>query len=119
VEAPPAPPASTNEVSFEEFGRMDLRVARVLTAEAVPKAKKLLRLTLDVGEAAPRQVVAGIAEVFKPDDIIGRSVIFLANLKPATIRGVISQGMILAAGGDAVVGLSALDRDLPPGTKVR
>ena len=98
---------------------MDLRVAKVVSAEAVPKAKKLLLLKVDVGEAEPRQVVAGIAEAFQPEQLIGRSVIFLANLKPATIRGVTSQGMILAAGGDAVVGLSAVDRDLPPGTKIR
>jgi methionyl-tRNA synthetase len=98
---------------------MDLRVARVLTAEPVPKAKKLLKLTVDVGEGEPRQVVAGIAETFRPEELIGRSVIFLANLKPATIRGVTSQGMILAAGADAVLGLSAVDRDLPPGTKIR
>jgi methionyl-tRNA synthetase len=110
---------SGDEVTFEQFGKMDLRVARVLTAEAVPKAKKLLKLTVDVGEAEPRQVVAGIAEAFRPEELIGRSVIFLANLKPATIRGVTSQGMILAAGADAVLGLSAVDRELPPGTRIR
>jgi len=114
-----APAADGAEVTFDEFGRMDLRVARVLTAEPVPKAKKLLKLTVDVGEAQPRQVVAGIAEAFRPEELIGRSVIFLANLKPATIRGVTSQGMILAAGADAVLGLSAVDRDLPPGTRIR
>jgi len=114
-----APAADGAEVTFDEFGRMDLRVARVLTAEPVPKAKKLLKLTVDVGEAEPRQVVAGIAEAFRPEELIGRSVIFLANLKPATIRGVTSQGMILAAGADAVLGLSAVDRDLPPGTRIR
>jgi methionyl-tRNA synthetase len=110
---------SGDEVTFEQFGKMDLRVARVLTAEPVPKAKKLLKLTVDVGEAEPRQVVAGIAEAFRPEELIGRSVIFLANLKPATIRGVTSQGMILAAGADAVLGLSAVDRELPPGTRIR
>ena len=107
------------QVTFEEFGKLDLRVAKVLTAEAVPKANKLLKLTVDVGEEQPRQVVAGIAEAFRPEELVGRSVIFLANLKPATIRGVTSQGMILAAGADAVLGLSAVDRDLPPGTKIR
>ena len=106
-------------VDVSAFGRMDLRAARVLSAEPVPKAKKLLRLMLDAGEDQPRQVVAGIAEAYQPADLVGRTVIFLANLKPATIRGVTSQGMILAAGGDAVVGLSAVDRDVPPGTKIR
>jgi methionyl-tRNA synthetase len=114
-----APEGGGAQITFEEFGKLDLRVAKVLTAEPVPKAKKLLKLTVDVGEQAPRQVVAGIAETFRPEDLIGRSVIFLANLKPATIRGVTSQGMILAAGADAVLGLSAVDRELPPGTRIR
>jgi len=105
-------------ISFEEFGKVDLRVARVLSAEPVPKAKKLLKLQLDVG-GQTRQVVAGIAEAYAPDALVGKSVIFVANLKPATIRGVESQGMILAAGGDTILGLSAIDKDVPPGTKVR
>ncbi|HWM88918.1 MAG TPA: methionine--tRNA ligase subunit beta, partial [Kofleriaceae bacterium] len=106
-------------VTFEDFGRMDLRVAQVLSAEAIPGATKLLRLMLDAGEPEPRQVVAGIAEAYQPGDLVGRKVIFLANLEPAAIRGVTSQGMILAAGEKGVVGLSALDRDVPVGTKVR
>ena len=115
-----APAASApGEVSFEEFSRMELRVAHVLSAEPVPKAKKLLKLMVDVGEPAPRQVVAGIAEAFAPADLVGRRVILLANLAPATIRGVTSQGMILAAGEEAVLGLSTVDRDLPPGTRIR
>jgi methionyl-tRNA synthetase len=98
---------------------MDLRVAVIRSAEAVPKAKKLLKLQVDIGEPRPRQVVAGIAEVFAPEDLVGRQVIFLANLEPATIRGITSEGMILAAGDPVVLGLSAVDRELPPGTKVR
>jgi methionyl-tRNA synthetase len=113
------PAAPTGPVTFEEFGRMDLRVAQVVEAAAVPGATKLLRLVLDVGEPEPRQVVAGIAEAYQPEQLVGRKVIFLANLKPATIRGVTSQGMILAAGEAKVVGLSALDRDVPVGTKIR
>ncbi len=111
--------AGPEVVTFDEFGRMDLRVAEVVEAFAIPGATKLLRLVLDIGEAERRQVVAGIAEAYQPEQLIGRRVIFLANLKPATIRGVTSQGMILAAGAERVVGLSALDRDVPPGTKVR
>jgi methionyl-tRNA synthetase len=128
---PAAPPATTPapalafqapavpRVSFAEFSRMDLRVAVVRSAEAIPKAKKLLKLQVDIGEPRPRQVVAGIAEAFAPEDLVGRQVIFLANLEPATIRGVTSEGMILAAGDPAVLGLSAVDRELPPGTRVR
>ncbi len=116
---PKAPAGPAESVEFQEFGRLDLRVAQVLEAAAVEGASKLLRLRLDVGEAEPRQVVAGIAEAYKPEELIGRKVIFLANLVPAVIRGVTSQGMILAAGEKAVVGLSAVDRDVPVGTKVR
>jgi methionyl-tRNA synthetase len=114
-----APAGPAESVEFQEFGRLDLRVAQVLEAAAVEGASKLLRLRLDVGEPEPRQVVAGIAEAYRPEELVGRKVIFLANLKPAVIRGVTSQGMILAAGEKAVVGLSALDRDVPVGTKVR
>jgi methionyl-tRNA synthetase len=115
----PAAAPADGLITFDEFGRMDLRVAQVVEAEAVPGASKLLRLRLDVGEAEPRQVVAGIAETYQPAELVGRKVIFVANLKPAVIRGVTSQGMILAAGEKNVVGLSALDRDVPVGTKVR
>ena len=90
----------------------------MLSAEPVPKAKKLLQLTIDIG-TAKRQVVAGIAETYRPEELVGKKVIFLANLKPATIRGVLSEGMILAAGDEQVVALSGLDRDAAPGTKVR
>ncbi|HZS40369.1 MAG TPA: methionine--tRNA ligase [Polyangia bacterium] len=106
-------------VTYAEFQKLDLRVGRVLAAEAVPKAKKLLKLTVDVGATGQRQVVAGIAETYRPEELVGKRVILLANLEPATIRGVLSEGMILAAGDDDVVALSGLDRDAPPGTKVR
>ncbi len=106
-------------ISFDDFQKLDLRVAQIRTAEPVPKTKKLLRLELDLGDLGARTVVAGIAEAYEPADLVGRKVVFLANLQPATIRGVRSEGMILAAGDKKVVGLSALDRDLPPGTVIR
>jgi methionyl-tRNA synthetase len=112
--------ARADLVSFAEFGRLDLRVAEIVAAEAIPKAKKLLKLTVSLG-GEQRQVVAGIAEAYQPADLVGKKVIVLANLQPATIRGVESQGMILAAGDEAVLALSTIDagRDVPPGTKVR
>ncbi len=124
---PPAPAATSHalaaapaEIAMDEFAKIDLRVAKVLTCERVPKADKLLKLTLDVGAGAePRTVVSGIASAYQPEQMVGRTVIYLANLKPAKIRGVLSQGMILAAGDADVLALSALDRDAPPGTKVR
>jgi len=121
-----APAASTGPtggdgqtLTYDDFMRAELRVAQIVAAQPVPKAKKLLQLTVDVGEAQPRTVVAGIAEAYPPAELIGRKVILVANLAPATIRGIRSEGMILAAGDDAILGLSALDRDVPPGTRVR
>ncbi len=105
-------------LTFEEFSRVKLVVAQVLAAEPVPKTSKLLKLELDIG-TEKRQVVAGIAEKYAPDALIGRKVIFLANLKPAKIRGVKSEGMVLAAGDKDILGLSAIDEDLPPGTTIR
>ena len=112
----PAPPV---DVSIDDFVKIDLRAAKVLTAERVPKADKLLKLTLDVGTGEPRTVVSGIAPVYTAEAMVGRTVIYLSNLAPRKIRGVLSQGMILAAGDAEVLGLSALDRDVPPGTRIR
>ncbi len=113
------PPTAPTDVSIDDFVKIDLRAAKVLTAERVTKADKLLKLTLDVGADEPRTVVSGIAPAYSPETMVGRTVIYLSNLAPRKIRGVLSQGMILAAGDADVLGLSALDRDVPPGTKIR
>ena len=105
------------EIEFADFLKVDLRVATVLEAEKIKKAKKLLKLKLSIGNEE-RQVVAGIAESYEPEQLIGKTVIFVANLKPAVIRGVESQGMILAAAGAAGLALSALDGQAAPGTRV-
>ena len=110
--------APAADIAFEDFQKLDLRVAKVTAAERVPKADKLLKLTLDVG-GDPRTVVSGIAPAYAPEAMVGKTVIYLANLTPRKIRGVLSQGMILAAGGDEVLALSGLDRDVPPGTPIR
>ncbi len=123
---PPAPKAAATEaaatgstIAYDDFAKIELRVGRVASAVAVPKAKKLLHLQVDLGEARPRSIVAGIAEAYTPEQITGKQVLVVANLAPATIRGIQSEGMILAAGDEAIVGLSSLDRDAPPGTRVR
>jgi len=90
------------EIDIETFGKLDLRVATVVAAEKVKKANKLLQLTLKLGSET-RTVVSGIAEAYKPEDMIGRQVIVVYNLKPAKLRGIESQGMILAA-SDPVTG---------------
>ena len=117
-EAPEAAvPAAGPRISIEEFGRMDLRVAEVVAAEPVPKSKKLLKLTVRLGEET-RTVVAGLAGHYRAEELPGRKVVVVANLEPATLMGVESQGMVLAASDGGVLALVTLDRDLPPGAKV-
>jgi methionyl-tRNA synthetase len=112
-----APDVTT--IAYEDFARLDLRVGRVVAAERVEKADKLLKLRVDIGEAEPRQVVAGIAQEIAPEEILGQQVVLLANLQPAKIRGVESQGMILAVGAQQVLGMLTVDRDCPVGSKIR
>lgn len=105
-------------ISIDTFGKVQLRVAEVKAAEPVPKADKLLKLTLSLGEGAPeRQVVSGIAPWYAPADLVGKHVVLVANLKPAKLRGVRSEGMILAAGDGKE--LKILEVDMPAGTEVR
>jgi len=105
-------------VTIDDFGKVDLRVAEVLAAEAVPKSKKLLKLTVSLGEER-RTVVAGIAEHYEPEQLVGKKVVVVANLAPATLMGIESQGMVLAGSAGQDLGLLILDRDLPPGARVR
>jgi methionyl-tRNA synthetase len=107
----------TNLVPFADFQKLDLRVARILAAEPIEGADRLLKLQVDLG-TEKRQVVAGIAEHYTPDALVGKQVIVVANLEPATIRRVESQGMILAGSGDAVV-LATLEEEMPLGTQVK
>lgn len=127
--APASPPAATGaealpNIAYELFAKLDLRVATVVKAEAHPNADKLLKLTLDDGTAAGRQVCAGIKAWYAPEQLIGKQVIIVANLEPRTLRGEISQGMVLAAsdlkeGPDArdVIVLS-VEKPVKPGSKV-
>ncbi len=105
-------------ISIEEFQKVDLRVGLVKSAEKVEKAKKLIKLRVDIG-AEERTLVAGIAECYSPEDLVNRKVVVVANLKPATIRGIESQGMLLAAGGDDNIVLVTMAGDIAPGAKVR
>ena len=119
--APAAQNADEARIAFDDFMKVDLRVGRVVTAEAVPKSKKLVRLELETGSGV-RQVVAGIARAYAPDTLIGRHVVFVANLQPATIMGVESNGMVLAAtdaGGEPVLLTPDDPARAPAGSKVR
>ncbi len=107
-----------DEISFDEFMKMDIRVAKIIKAEKHSNADKLLKLQVDLG-AEQRQVIAGIAEHWSPDDLVGKSVSIVANLKPAKIRGEVSQGMILAADDGKTVSPLIPLKDVESGSKVR
>ena len=102
------------EITMEEFSKVDLRVATVIRAETIPRAKKLLKLEVDLGEK--RTIVAGIAEKYEPEELIGKQIIIVANLKPAKLMGVVSNGMLLAAMEGKRCALATLDKETTPGT---
>jgi methionyl-tRNA synthetase len=106
-----------NLIPFADFQKLDLRVARILAAEPIEGADRLLKLQVDIG-TEKRQVVAGIAEHYTPETLVGKQIVIVANLEPATIRNVESHGMILAGSGDTVV-LATLEKEMPLGTQVR
>jgi methionyl-tRNA synthetase len=106
------------EITIDDFAKLDIRVAKVVNAEPVKKTDRLLKLTLELGNQT-RQVVSGIARYYTPDELIGKKVILLANLKPIKLRGELSQGMILAAADDSDnLALLTVDREIPTGSKI-
>lgn len=123
AQAPPPPaaaaPAEDNRISMDEFMRIEIRAAKVLAAERVPKSRKLMKLEVDLGDER-RTLVAGIAEAYEPEALVGKIVPIVANLKPATLMGVPSNGMILAAnhpGGLPIV--LTFDKEPVLGSRIR
>jgi methionyl-tRNA synthetase len=110
--------APEDQISLAEFQKIHLKVAKILSAERVPKSEKLIKLQVDLG-TEQRQIVAGIGKSYEPEALIGRRVVVVANLKPAKLMGVESQGMVLAAGEKDVLGLVTILEDAEPGTKVK
>jgi len=106
------------QISFEEFKKLDLRIGKIVSAERVAGADKLLQLTVDIG-TEQRQMVAGIAQWYSPADLIGKLIVVVANLAPARIRGVESRGMLLAAEVNGTAVLLGPDKEVPPGSAVR
>ena len=106
------------EISFDDFKKMELRVAEVVSAEQVENTDNLLKLQVNIGHET-RQIVAGIAQHYSPEELVGKKLVLVANLEPAKIRGVESQGMLLAAVTKDECAVVTLDRDLPAGTRVR
>ena len=104
-------------INIEEFGKVEVKVGTVLSAERVPETDKLLRLMVDLGEEVPRQIVSGIAMyVTEPADLVGRQLPFVTNLEPRTIRGLESNGMLFATGAGETFAFLIPDRQVPPGT---
>jgi methionyl-tRNA synthetase len=119
VEAP-APAAVSGKIGIEDFGKVDLRVGLVVSAERVKGADKLMHMKVDIGEAAPRTIVAGIAEAYSPEQLVNRKVVIVANLQPRKLRGIESNGMIVAAsveGGKPV--LAGFHEDIPVGARLK
>lgn len=113
------PKEATNEITFDEFLKLDLRVAEILHVEKMKNADKLLRIQLDLG-SEKRQVVSGIAQHYSPEELNGRKVICVKNLKPVKLRGELSQGMILSGEDeDGTLSLATVEQSLPNGSKVK
>jgi methionyl-tRNA synthetase len=110
-------PAIKEEITLEEFSKIDLRVATVVNAERIPKAKKVLKLEVDLGRK--RTIVAGIAENYTPEELIGKQIIIVANLKPAKLMGIVSNGMLIAAVDDSGPTVAVLDKPVNPGTPLK
>ena len=126
---PPAPPAApaaaaadaaptAAPITYDDFMKVELRVATIKAAEEIPKSSKLVKLTVDLGDEQ-RTIVAGIRKSYAPEQLVGRQVVVVANLQPAKLMGVESQGMVLAVSqnGDAV--LLHPEHEVPPGTRVK
>lgn len=116
-----AAPPTASTIQIDDFAKVELRAATVLEAERVPKADKLLRLRVDLGEAEPRQILAGIAQHYAPEDVVGRKIIVVANLAPRKLRGLESNGMLLAAsvGEDGRPVLATFGEDVPNGARLK
>lgn len=117
--APQAAAAGPAEIAIDDFAKIDLRTAKIVAAEKVQGADRLLKLTVDIGTGT-RTIVAGIAAKYSPESLVGKTVVVVANLKPAKLRGVVSQGMLLAAsdaGGQPYI--LTTEEPVPPGWKVK
>ena len=114
VPAPVAPP----QITIDDFMKIQLKTAKIISAERVPKSEKLLKLQVSLG-TEQRQIVAGIGKKYEPESLAGKMIVIVANLKPAKLMGIESQGMVLAAGDADVRGLLTILEEVDPGTKVK
>ncbi|OGG52051.1 hypothetical protein A3C18_01975 [Candidatus Kaiserbacteria bacterium RIFCSPHIGHO2_02_FULL_54_11b] len=107
------------EILYDDFAKLDIRIGMVIAAELVPETDKLIKCTVDFGELGMRTIVSGIAEWKKPEELVGQQLPYIVNLAPRTLRGVESQGMLLAASDEAGVALIRPERLVPKGTRLR
>ncbi len=119
--APIAAPATEDLIDIDLFARVKLRTATILSVELVPKSKKLYQIQVDVGELGQRQIVSGIAPYYTPEQLVGKQIVIVANLKPAKLMGVESNGMLLAASteADGTLALLTPDKPIVSGARVR
>ncbi len=117
--AEPKPEVAPGVASYDDFSKIELKIGKILEAERVPKADKLLKLKVDLGEPEARTIAAGIAEAYAPEQVVGKRVVVVANLAKRAIRGIESNGMLLAAGEPPKLTLVDVPGDLPPGTRIR
>ena len=116
----PAPAPELGPIAYDDFAKVDLRAGLIVAAERVPRKDKLLKLSVDVGEEAPRQIVAGLALTFGPDELVGRRVVVVANLAPRDFgKGLVSHGMLLASGPSEALHLATVPEAVMPGSKLK
>jgi methionyl-tRNA synthetase len=106
-------------VSIDQFNALEIKIGTVESAERVPDSDKLLRLQVDLGEGSLRQILSGIATFINPEDIVGRQFPFITNLEPRVIRGLVSNGMLLAIGDNDGFALMSPNKSVQPGARVR
>jgi methionyl-tRNA synthetase len=107
------------EIQYEDFAKLDIRVGTVVAAEMVPDTDKLIKCRVDFGEFGTRTIVSGIAQWKKPEELVGRQLPYIVNLAPRVLRGVESQGMLMAASDEGGVALISPERQVPPGSRLR
>jgi len=109
----------TEEIQYDDFAKLDIRMGTVLAAELVPDTDKLIKCTVDFGDLGTRTIVSGIAEWKKPEELVGKQLPYIVNLAPRTLRGIESQGMLLALSDEAGLALLYPEREVVNGTKAK
>ncbi len=107
------------EISYDDFTKLDIRIGTIIAAELVPETDKLIKCRIDFGELGERTIVSGVAEWKKPEDLVDKQFPYIVNLAPRVLRGIESQGMLLAASDEEGVALIMPERRVPPGTKLK